>query len=409
MPLVLINVGAAIFLIVEPKIRYAILLALTAALIMFVRPAGYFVPLGVLFLAIALASRFRWMLKWAVAPMIVFTAATLLINVTVRGNASPSQVGRNLFPHVAFLFEPGLVTGPDKPFAVLIDNVLAPRREAYRKATNLEERVRYSMNDYNSRLSATDEAVRARFATERSGDQDHVAEFRRLDSLYVRLFLRTVSQKPIEYLLLIRDQTLGAWKINIWSDHGSFAQNYVSEMHGRYEAGVNYIKMLNLAFPEAALLPNTAALENFPGFYIKFLQVIYERLIPQKWLFYMIGIVTLLAIPVALFAARGSRRWLALGYCGAIIHGSILLTSTVTVFINRYAIPVDPVDSGSGCDHAGRHAVLGDRYHKAIAGAFSLDCRLAANWLEICVTPRACPCSLRGLRMVIELPPCQIG
>ena len=59
-------------------------------------------------------------------------------------------------------------------------------------------------------------------------------------------------------------------------------------MNGRYEAGVNYIKMLDLSFPEAALLPNTAALENFPGFYIKFLQVIYERLIPQKWLFYII-------------------------------------------------------------------------------------------------------------------------
>ena len=99
------------------------------------------------------------------------------------------------------------------------------------------------MNDYNSRLSATDAAVRARFATERSGGpQDHVAEFRLLDRLYIRLFLRTIYQKPIEYLLLIRGRTLGAWKINIWADHGSFAQNYVSEMHERYEAGVNYIK-----------------------------------------------------------------------------------------------------------------------------------------------------------------------
>ena len=85
-PLILINVGAAIFLIVEPKIRYGILLALTAALVMFVRPAGYFIPLGAFFLALASASQFRWMLKWAVAPMIALTLVTLFINVAIRGN-----------------------------------------------------------------------------------------------------------------------------------------------------------------------------------------------------------------------------------------------------------------------------------------------------------------------------------
>ena len=168
-PLLLTNVGAALHLIAEPRKRYALLLAATAALIVFVRPAGYFAPAGILFLALAYRPRLRFMLTWAIAPLIAFVFVTFLVNVTVRGNTSSSQVGRVLFPHVAFMFDPDLITCPDKPFAVLIDNVLAPRREAYRKATNLEERVRYSMNDYNSRLSATDEAVRARFATERSG------------------------------------------------------------------------------------------------------------------------------------------------------------------------------------------------------------------------------------------------
>ena len=130
-PLLLVNVGAALYLIAEPRKRYALLLAATAALIMFVRPAGYFVPAGILFLTLAYRSRFRWMLMWAIAPLIAFVFVTFLVNVTVRGNTSPSQVGRVLFPHVAFMFDPDLITGPDKPFAVLIDKVLASRREAY--------------------------------------------------------------------------------------------------------------------------------------------------------------------------------------------------------------------------------------------------------------------------------------
>ena len=56
-----------------------------------------------------------------------------------------------------------------------------------------------------------------------------------------------------------------------------------------------------------------------------------------------IAIITLLAIPVALLAGRRSRHWLSLGYLGVIIHGSVLLTTTVTVFIPRYAMPIDPL------------------------------------------------------------------
>ncbi len=343
-PLVLINVGAAIFLINEPKRRYAMLLALTAALIMFVRPAGYFVPLGALFLAIAVASRFRWMLTWAVAPMIVLTAATLLINVAVRGNASPSQVGRNLFPHVAFLFEPGLVTGPDREFAIAIDEALKPHRVNYDKATSRLERYIYSMNGFNTRLMATDKAIYAKLASEKkTGSQDAAADFRRLESIYIRFFLDTIYAKPIGYLSLIRDQVLGGWQLGVLLDGGPFAQTYITEARGKYQEGVNVIKNWKMPIREEALLPNTAAIESFPGQFIEFFEVQYKRIRAQRRLIYAIGAMTLLAIPIALLFGRRSRHWLALGYCGVIIHGSVLLTTAVTVFIPRYAIPIDPV------------------------------------------------------------------
>ncbi|MFH1345632.1 MAG: hypothetical protein ABIL01_31165 [Pseudomonadota bacterium] len=343
-PLVLINVGAALFLIVEPKIRYAILLALTAALIMFVRPAGYFVPLGALFLAVAPASRFRWMLKWAIAPTIIFTAATLLVNLAVRGNASPSQVGRNLFPHVAFLFEPGLATGPDRKFAIAIDEALKPHRAIYDKATSRLERYIHSMNGFNTRLLATDAALYAQLAAERNPPgRSAGSDFRRLESIYIRFFLDTIYNKPIGYLMTVRDQILGGWQLGVLLDSGPFAQSYITEMRNKYQGAVDVIKNSRLPIGEEALLPNTAALESFPGRFIEFFEVQYKRIRAQRPLIHAIGAITLLAIPIALLFGRRSRHWLALGYCGVIIHGSILLTAAVTVFIPRYAIPIDPV------------------------------------------------------------------
>ena len=284
------------------------------------------------------------MLKWAVAPMIVFTAASLLINVAVRGNASPSQVGRNLFPHVAFLFEPGLVTGPDREFAIVIDEALKPHRVNYDKATSRIERYIYSMNGFNSRLSATDKAVYAKLASEKkTAAQDAGADFRRLESIYVRFFMDTIYNKPIGYLSLVRDQILGGWQLGVLLDWGPFAQTYIAETSSKYRDGVDVIKNWKLPIREEALLPNTAALEGFPGQFIEFFEAQYKRIRAQRRLIYAIGAITLLAIPIAVLFGRRSRHWLALGYCGVIIHGSVLLTTAVTVFIPRYAIPVDPV------------------------------------------------------------------
>ena len=343
-PLLLTNVAAAIYLIAEPKIRYATLLALTAALIMFVRPAGYFAPLGVIFLTIAYASRFRWMVKWAIAPMVAFIVVTLLLNVAVRGTTSPSQVGRILFPHVAFLFDPGFVTGPDREFATVVDEALKPHRAGYQKAASLSERFLYSMNDYNPRLLATDKAIYAKFEAEnRPGSSDDAANFRRLEDLYLRFFIRTIYNKPIDYLLIIRDQILGGSEISLLIDPGPFAHTYIADAVDNYQDGVQLIKAWKLPLSEQALLPNFAALDKFPGDFIDFFETFYKRIRSQRWLLYTIGVVTLFAMPIAVCFRRRSKHWLALGYCGVIIHGSMLLTAAVTVFIPRYALPVDPV------------------------------------------------------------------
>jgi hypothetical protein len=341
-PLILINVGAALFLIAEPRIPYAMLLALSAALIMFARPAGYFAPLGAVFLAIAMASRFRWMLKWAIAPMIAFTLVTLLVNVAVRGTTSVSQVGRILFPQIAFIFDPALITGPDREYADAVDEALKPHRDFYAKAPILTERFRYSMNGYNARLLSTDKAIYQKLGRA-SGYPESDEDYRRLERLYVSFFLTTVLNKPMDYLRLVRDQIVGGWQLSVMLDWGPFAPTYVSNANNGYADGAKAITAGKLPLSEQALLPNTAALDAFPGRFIDFFEAMYKRLRALRPLIYAMGVITLLAITVALLAGRRSRHWLSLGYLGVIIHGSVLLTTTVTVFIPRYAMPIDPL------------------------------------------------------------------
>ena len=84
-------------------------------------------------------------------------------------------------------------------------------------------------------------------------------------------------------------------------------------------------------------------LDSFAGQFVEAFDSGYQSIREQRWLVYLIGIVTLIAIPIAMVFRRDSNYWLALGYCGVVIHGPMLLTAAVTVFIPRYAVPVDPV------------------------------------------------------------------
>ena len=156
-PLALLNLAAAFCLIAQQKIRYAVVLAITAALILFVRPAGYYIPMGIIFLLAAQRGRARWLLKWACLPFAICVAATFLINAGIRGTGTPSQMGRVLFPTVSFLFEPQFGAGPYQELVPAMEEALKPHRDGYTKASGQAARVAYSMNDYNARLVAMDQ------------------------------------------------------------------------------------------------------------------------------------------------------------------------------------------------------------------------------------------------------------
>ncbi len=335
-PLIILNLGAAFYLIPEKKPAFALLLATTAALIMFIRPAGYFVALGIIFLLIAQRQRIGWTLKWMCLPFLTLLLATLLINVSVRGTTAPSQTGRVLFPHVAFLFEPAFVSDANKDFALIIEQILRPRVAEYNKTGDRAARVHYSMFDYNSRAHAMDAAIHKQ-CSEKTGS---ACSFEVREALYREFFLATIRHRPIEYLQLIADGLIEAWRGRIMDAHNSFTIGYVLEADS-HSTRMKQIEFFRLPFSADDIRLYPRLVNEFPGQFADSLDAIRVFLRAQRWLICIIGIVTLLAIPIAMFAR--SRHWLALGYCGVVIHGSMLLTAAVTVFIPRYGVPVDPV------------------------------------------------------------------
>jgi hypothetical protein len=139
---------------------------------------------------------------------------------------------------------------------------------------------------------------------------------------------------------LIADGLIEAWRATIMYDWSKFSYNYSTEADAHAKrVEQSRREALPLMADDIHLRPELT--DGLPGAFVDTLDTVRVFISSQRWLIYLIGFVTLIAMPISFFSR--SRHWLALGYCGVTIHGSMLLTAAVTVFIPRYALPVDPV------------------------------------------------------------------
>jgi len=336
-PLLLVNLGAAIFVIRQPnKKRWAVLLAASAAAIMFVRPAGYYAPVGILFMIVALRSQRRVLAKWSLVPFLIFLALTFVTNLAVRGSTTQSQVGRVLFPNVAFFFDPSFASDRDREIAEIFDRIMETHRAAYRQKATLADRYMFSMQNYNTRLSDMERALHQKGIL---SEETNAASIRQLDQTYLRLFLRTVMYRPLEYLRVVNEQLYGAWTQSIMVNHS--VERLIGWEADHLDMRLKHLARYKVPLSGDALVPDPARFAGIGKSILSALDDVLLRLQSQRWLIYLAGVLSLISIPAALIWSN-SPRLLALGYCGVMIHGSVLLTCATTVFIPRYAITVEP-------------------------------------------------------------------
>ena len=338
LPLLLVNVGAAIFAITSPgKRRWPIIAALSAAGLMFVRPAGYYALLGVFFLLIAMWSRFA--LKWLLAPFVIFLAATMAINFAVRGPGAQSSVGRVLFPLVVLLYEPQFSPDSDREFGMAAAAAVEAYRAKFKQAGSAIDRAQFLADNYNPISLVAERAIVTTIMAS-SGIGNDVNAFRtRMERLQLRLFLQTVSNNPLGYLNLVGDQLVWAWEESILAYYHPPHRSMAAET-GLLAYRQKVLATHKVPQETSVLIPDLARYTGFSAALLDEFSNTYRNIQTERWLVYLLGLVTF-AAPFAFFIR--SRRILAVGYCGVMIHGSVLLTCTTTVFIGRYAMPVDPI------------------------------------------------------------------
>ena len=351
-PLLLFNIGAAVFLIASRSALPATMTGLTAAAVMFVRPAGYFIAMGPVFLLVCLRG---WRRYVPLAMLVVLLAGTWFVNLAIRGSAVQSQTGRVLFPHVAFLFEPQFVSSQHEKSALAVQEALKQRRTEYEASKDREARVFYSMNDYNRRIGAIEFALDGVCRSETGRACDEPVR----EALLRDFFYRTITNRPASYCAMVLDILIEAWRGRIMDAWSGFYYDY------RLEAAARPTRLEQIRANQLPLTPEDITLsprltERWQGAVVAKLDSTRVFLHNHRWPLYLAGAVSFLAMFVALFTRSG--HWLALGYCGVIIHGGMIMTAAVTVFIPRYALPIDIVVLVAGVIFADwLYAVLSQR------------------------------------------------
>lgn len=354
--LILLNVGAALRLLATQSRADAFALAITAALVMFVRPAGYFVVLGTLFLLIAWQGMARRVALHAVLPLVVCIAATALVTMLVRGTSSQSLTGTIVFPTVSHLFEPGFAAPEDRVIARDVYAALRPHREELARLSGVEARYRHARDSFNTRAADIWTVLNKHVPP---ATLDGTTELRKLgkalpsqltelhkwmNGIEFRFAQATIVNRPIGYAETVLTQAAGTWGWEVFTHWGTTPHWFATQVDALHSQAVATIAFNRLDVPVEATAPAPERFLAFPGRMLAIFDAGLAAMLNWRGLFVGVGVLTF----VAMFAAVALRRHvgpqgLALGFLGVLIHGAVFLIATVTVVIPRYALAIDPV------------------------------------------------------------------
>ena len=366
--LLFVFAGAGLMLLARFTPPVALVAALAGPLAWSVRPAGIFLAIAVLYLALLLLRQTPWrtVALWLLLPAFAGFGTIQLVHNELRGPGATSQMGRILFGQVAFLFDPLSVAPRYAEEAQAIAAVLAPHLDEMDAQPNWRDRHAFSTRDYAARLNAVDAALTAGSAP----------EFRVREAMLLEFAVGTIARRPAAYLGWVIEDAAWSWQANVLTGVRVPTATEFASYNDRRAERVNSIEQYGLPLAveqttlEEARLNGPAAQVIDLGRRMISLVVGVPGVVPALG---MLLLVTALAAP---FVASATLR--GLGFLGAIVHGAILLVSATSGFIPRYAIPTDPLVLVAGI--IAIHAI----YRLCRDACRTPDIARASSWL---VTP----------------------
>lgn len=354
--LILIHIGAALRMFDTPSRGNALLLAISAALIMLVRPAGYFVVLGILFLLIAWRGMTSRIALLVVLPLVALSVATTLVTSTVRGSPSQSMTGMFVFPTVSHLFEPSFVAPEDERMAHDVYGALQPHRESLARLSGIEARYRHARDSFNSRAGDIWDALDKHVPRAIAGSLTEqrilgkalpsklTGRHKWMNEVEWRFARATIFHRPLGYVETTLTQTLGTWGWELLGSWGDSRAWFATQVDALHADAINTIKLNRLEVPLDAAAPAPERFNSISGRMLAAFDSGLDLLLQSRAVFVGTGALAFIAIFAALaFRRHITRQVLALGYLGVLIHGAVFLIAAVTVMIPRYALSIDPM------------------------------------------------------------------
>lgn len=326
----LMHVTSVLLALEKPTRLRFVLIGLTAFAGGFLRPAGLFMAVSVVFLLPVIAGRARF-LTYAVGGMVGAFLLTGAISQHTRGVATQSLLGYALFPYVLPIFEAG-----DVRRSRALAELCAPVAEAYRRELAGQEtregRILHEMSRFNAvSRECQVQLVGAGLATTEE-----------IEGLMRAWALEAIAARPGRYAGHVLDHTLFAWGLvgrytnplelgeayrAGEAQHDALAER--AAKHGvtvpRYRYGELEQGSAQLSEGVRAFYVVPHALQGIPSFG------------------QLLGLLSAGVVIAAGFLYRRHRGIAGAAYVGVLLHAGVLLITGSTIVIPRYLDPLLPI------------------------------------------------------------------
>lgn len=330
--LLLVCAGAGLRLVRHFSRSSAVVFALAAALAWSVRPAGVFLPLVALYLALLVRGAGR--LRVAAWLVVATLGAFVLVHVghrQWRGPAALSQTGRILFGVVALRLDPESVRPEYRADAERLAAAVAPYRREMESLPTWSERHEYASRNQPDRLTAADAALASRPSRDPAADA----------ALLLGIAADTVTAHPAAYLRWVIEDVAWNWSTNVCAMLRTPTAVALGWYADNPEERERLIARFSMPLTMEQVTIADARAGSVPARAVDLLRRVLDAVFGCAPLRLALAVLLLVAIVAAPFAASPTVR--AIGLLGAMQYGAIGAISATTSAIDRYMAPTDPL------------------------------------------------------------------
>lgn len=324
--LLLLHAAAAGHAFARPS-RLAFLgMAVTAILAVAIRPVGYFLFGGILFLLLFWSSARKRVFLWLLCPAVVLFTAYSVSDRALRTGDSAGVGAYDLFTHISAIYQPPPNLSPAL-IAATQGPVLKSYQDARRHAASWIDR---QMLEQNSCDRINDEVC---------GRMGSCVTADAAPALF-RLSFYTIMHHPFGYLKIVLENLFVWYKNMILASQPDVGPNLMSDYKYQWPAIEDFLSRYD---HRPAKLPLEGIEKDWvltqPSALLLAFAVSPDWQSVVKIVFIAVGIFA--AIVFVLGYANPSEIFVA--YIAALTGGGALLVSLTYVFLMRFAIPLDPL------------------------------------------------------------------